>query len=123
MWWTQDRSGIIEIAPCAAELCGRIVGQDEPRGTDGSLPRDWRGNVQCRLEILRVHATSTPGLWKGEVLDPTNGQRWNCEIYVGPDGSLRLRGYIFTPLLGETQIWPKFSGQVSEQCDIETGPG
>ncbi len=118
LWWTEDHSGVIAIAPCDLGLCGRIVGQPNPLLPDGSLPRDWRGEPECGLDFLDVRATDTANLWLGQVLDPRNGQRWNAEIYLDADGNLRLRGYILTPLLGQTQIWTRFAGRVNDKCVI-----
>jgi uncharacterized protein (DUF2147 family) len=118
LWWTEDHSGVIAISPCESGLCGRIVGQPDPVLPDGSLPRDWRGEPECGLAFLRVKASEDSELWVGTVLNPRNGTRWNCEISVDAEGNLRLRGYIFTSLLGETQIWTRFGGRVSEACEI-----
>ena len=110
---------MIAIAPCEDRLCGRIVGQPHPRNPDGSLPVDAHGVPHCGLEILRdAKPTSTEGHWRGVITNPEDVSKWNCEIWVEEDGSLRLRGYVLIPLLGETQVWPAFRGAVAGDCSI-----
>ena len=36
-----------------------------------------------------------------------NGKTYNANISLQPDGKLRLRGYVGTPMLGETQLWTR----------------
>ena len=117
-WWTEDRSGVIEIARCGEALCGRIVGQPQPRNPDGSLPVDIHGVPHCDLTILHDATETEPGRWRGRITDPETGQDWRCELSIAADGALRLRGYLLVPLLGQTQIWPPFQGSVKKDCTI-----
>ncbi len=129
LWWTQDRSGVIAIAPCAGGLCGRIVGQPHPRNADGGVPvdahgvpecGDAHGVPECGLEILHAaQPTTEEGRYRGVITNPEDASNWNCEIWVDADGALRLRGYVLIPLLGETQVWSAFSGAVAEDCSIQ----
>jgi uncharacterized protein (DUF2147 family) len=45
--------------------------------------------------------------WEGgEILDPSNGKTYNCNIRVVDNGAkLNVRGYIGFSLLGRTQTW------------------
>lgn len=116
---------MVEISACGEqhadpqgqELCGRIIGQDHPRDAAGHIPRSPNGQPHCGLVILRVSAPKD-GRFRGTITNPQDGKVWNCEISVNPDGTLRLRGYVLTPLLGASQIWPPFNGHVSPACDI-----
>jgi uncharacterized protein (DUF2147 family) len=122
-WWTEDRSGVIEITRCGQALCGRIVGQTEPRDARGNISRDIHGVPDCGLTILHDARQVEPGRWRGRITNPDDGQDWRCEIWVGEDGALRLRGYVVVPLLGQTQVWPPFHGQVAADCTIAAGSG
>jgi uncharacterized protein (DUF2147 family) len=117
LWWTEDRSGVIQIAPCAEGLCGRIVGQIEPRDAGGNVTLDIHGVPHCGLLILRGRLVKA-GHWRGSIVNPEDGSVWNCEFWVGADGALRLRGYVLVELIGQTQIWPRFQGQVAKDCTI-----
>lgn len=118
VWWTQDRSGVIGITPCGDGFCGRIVGQLNIRDSMGRVPVDGHGVAHCGLTILRGEPTEEPGHFRGTIADPDDGKDWQCEFWVGEDNRLRLRGYLVLPLLGETQIWPPFTGQLAGDCGI-----
>ena len=118
-WLTEDHDGVIAIAPCGAELCGRIVGMSQPLRSDGSRPLDKQGRPQCGLTILHVAAGDAPGLWQGEITDPDDGSVWHCRLSMDDEGRLHLRGYVLLPLLGQTQLWTPYTGHVTQDCHME----
>ena len=94
-WLTQDGDGVIGIEPCGqAILCGRIVGLTLDR-PESPMPTDVRGRPLCGLPILEMRAGD--GTWRGTITDPRSGSVWRAEMWLGGDGSLRLRGYVFGP--------------------------
>ncbi len=109
---------MIEVAPCAQGLCGRIVGQPDIRDQEGKISLDVHGVAQCGLIILRGAPTKEPGHYRGTITNPDDGRDWRSEFWVGGDGYLRLRGYVMLPLLGQTQTWPPFIGSVASDCSI-----
>ena len=113
-WLTEDRGGVIQLQACGTALCGVIVGlTDWP--ANGDVKRDWRGRPQCHSILLDRLALQNDGRWHGTVTDPENGRVYSAEVWV-PDGTLRLRGYIGLPMLGSTQSWPPFHGNVQMDC-------
>jgi uncharacterized protein (DUF2147 family) len=53
------------------------------------------------------------GVWEdGTLYDPETGKTYSGTITLQPDGMLRLRGYIGTPLLGRNTIWTRHTGPV-----------
>jgi len=118
LWWTQGHDGVISIAACGGGLCGRIVGQLEPQDEQGRRPVDVHGKPECGLTILHGKPGSAPGHWSGVITNPEDGHDWASEFWIGDDGSLRLRGYLVVPALGETQVWTKFEGRVEADCSI-----
>lgn len=118
MWWTEDHTGVIRIFRCPEGMCGRIVGQTEPRDAQGHITLDVNGVPHCGLVFLHGSETDEPGHYAGIVTDPDSGNNWHCRFWVGADGSLRLRGYVLIPALGQTQTWPLFHGRVAEDCTI-----
>ncbi|WP_297370291.1 DUF2147 domain-containing protein [Acidocella sp.] len=114
-WLTADHQAVIALAPCGAAECGRIVGMvfDHPNDPE---PLDWRGRAQCGETIITVTPTSD-GSWQGEVLDPRTGTRYRAKLWRDA-GRLALRGYVLTPLLGETQNWRAFAGQILPGCHL-----
>ncbi len=115
LWFTEDHGGVISLQPCGPALCGVIVGlSDWP--ANGDVKRDWRGRPQCHSTLLANLKKQDDGRWHGTVTNPEDGQVYDAEVWVPPDGVLRLRGYIGLPLLGSTQKWPPFQGQVRSDC-------
>jgi uncharacterized protein (DUF2147 family) len=117
-WLTQGGDGVIQIAPCGAGYCGRIVGMSQTHGPGGSVLRDNKGRPECGLTILQVTAGSDAGKWDGHITDPDDGKVYDSELSVDEQGRLHLRGYVLTPLLGQTQIWTKYSGATDASCEM-----
>jgi uncharacterized protein (DUF2147 family) len=44
---------------------------------------------------------------EGTIYSAENGKTYSANISLQADGTLRLRGYVGTPLFGETQIWTR----------------
>jgi uncharacterized protein (DUF2147 family) len=120
-WYTPDRTGVIRIAPCGPALCGVIVGlTDWPK--DGSVLRDVHGTPQCHLTLLDRLRLQDDGRWHGTVTNPEDGKIYDAEVWVGPDGAMRLRGYIAIELLGSTQRWTAFHGSIAQDCHFVEKP-
>lgn len=117
-WLTQDGGGVIEILPCGKAVCGRIVGMREPLLADGSPRKDRNGRSQCGLTILHDARETEPGVWSGRITNPEDGTDWNCQFRVDTNGTLRLRGYVVVPLLGQTQAWTRYAGSADEACRL-----
>jgi len=107
LWLTEDRTGVIEIAPCGAALCGRIVGM--------AAPRDARN---CGLVILPDAKPNRDGGYDGHVTDPSTGSVWRCVLWLDETGDLNLHGYVLLPWLGRTQKWTRYTGRVNDRCEI-----
>jgi uncharacterized protein (DUF2147 family) len=115
LWYTEDRGGVISVQPCGPALCGIIVGlSDWP--ANGDVKRDWRGRPQCHSVLLADLVLHDDARWHGTVTNPEDGKTYSAEVWLPADGVLRLRGYIGLPLLGSTQRWPPFDGQVRPDC-------
>jgi uncharacterized protein (DUF2147 family) len=112
---TEDGRGVIEFRPCGSAICGYIEGiSGFP--PDGSTLRDVYGTPQCHLTLLRGLRLDDDGRYHGTVTNPETGRSYAAEVWVPPDGTLRLRGYIGLDLLGVTQLWPPFHGLVQPDC-------
>ncbi|WP_298354291.1 DUF2147 domain-containing protein [Rhodoblastus sp.] len=59
----------------------------------------------------------------GHVLDPRNGSVWSAQLEVTPDNQkLNLRGYLGTPLLGQTRVWTRLPDDTMALADIPGDP-
>ena len=114
-WLTENGGGVIDIEPCGSLHCGRIVGL-AAASSGTPLPKDVNGNPRCGLEIIHGLAETGPGEWTGKITNPEDGQTYSSRLSVDDDGRLHLRGYVLVPLLGQTQIWTRYGGQVTADC-------
>jgi uncharacterized protein (DUF2147 family) len=111
-WATEDGDGVIAVAPCtdSAALCGRIVGIRHPPGAP--VP------PRCGMVILRNQRPAEDGSWRGNVLDPRSGRTFGAQMWLDDAGNLRVRGFLISPLLGQTQIWHRYAGQLGSDCTM-----
>lgn len=126
-WLTASGVAQVRIAPCAAAasgaLCGTIVGLINPKGPDGKAvapeaATDFRNENQALRGrkvigmplIWGFKATSDPNTFEsGQIYNGENGKTYSANISLQPDGKLRLRGYVGSPMFGETQLWTRVS--------------
>jgi uncharacterized protein (DUF2147 family) len=113
VWLTEDGDGAVEIFDCGELLCGQIAWQRSPLRPDGSPDIDdrnpdpaLRGRPICGLQIIGDLRQSDPASWTdGWVYDPDSGKTYHANLTMESADTLRLRGYIGIPLLGENQLW------------------
>lgn len=124
-WLTASGKAQVKIDPCpdpaSGPICGFIVGLIEPRGPDGvvvapEVANDFR-NENPALRSRKVlgmpliwgfKKTSDPNAFDGgQIYNGENGKIYSANISLQPDGTLRLRGYVGSPMFGETQIWTR----------------
>ncbi len=108
-------------SPANGPVCGVIVGLINPKGPDGQvvapdMATDFR-NPDPNLRGRKV--IGMPLIWgfkktadlnafeEGHIYNGENGKVYTANISLQPDGTLRLRGYVGSPMFGETQIWTR----------------
>jgi uncharacterized protein (DUF2147 family) len=122
LWLTQRKHGIVEIYRCGADgsLCGRLVwfrieqGDTNTQGIDLRNPDPARRNRSlCGLIFMTGFKPAGANTWEdGDLYDPESGHTYHGTITLQADGTLRLRGYIGIPLLGESNVWTRHTGSV-----------
>ncbi|CAN5164066.1 DUF2147 domain-containing protein [soil metagenome] len=126
-WLTASGVAQVRIAPCAdaasGALCGTIVALINPKGPDGKAvapeaATDYRNENQALRSrkvigmplIWGFKATSDRNTFEsGQIYNGENGKTYSANISLQPDGKLRLRGYVGSPMFGETQLWTRVS--------------
>ena len=126
-WLTQSGVAQVKIAPCAdpktGAICGTVVGLINPKGPNGNVVApetvtDYR-NPDPALRSRKM--LGMPLIWgfktgsdantfeDGKIYNGENGKTYSASISLQADGKLRLRGYVGSPMLGETQLWTRVS--------------
>ena len=126
-WLTASGVGQVKVGPyphaASGVICGTIVGLINPKGPDGRVVApeavtDYRNeNPALRSRkmigmplIWGFKATSDPNTFEsGQIYNGENGKIYSANISLQTDGKLRLRGYVGSPMLGETQLWTRVS--------------
>ncbi len=119
LWLTQDHDGVMRVSPCDGGLCVDIAGVVLDHASDPT-PVDYRGISQCHLRLVSDAKPIGANLWKGHILDPRDGRVFGVELSADPRGKLALRGFLGIPLLGETQTWTRYPGNVPNDCRMTT---
>ena len=124
-WLSESGVAQIKIGPCpdaaSGPICGFVVNLINPRGPDGAAvapeaATDYR-NENPALRTRKV--TGMPLIWgfkqaaqpntfeDGKIYNGEDGKTYSANISLQPDGKLRLRGFVGTPMFGKTQLWTR----------------
>jgi len=99
LWLTDDGKGVVEVAPCGRNMCGKIVRVLE-RGpgiptTDVKNPDPARRNRPIiGLQVLSGFKPGTNAWEGGRAYDPKKGSSYNSSLRLNRDGSLRVTGCV-----------------------------
>jgi uncharacterized protein (DUF2147 family) len=125
VWLTASGVAQVRIGPCDSPangpVCGVIVGLINPKGPNGQvvapdMATDFRNpdpNLRGRKVIGMAliwgfKKTADPTVFEeGHIYNVENGKVYTANISLQPDRTLRLRGYVGSPMFGETQIWTR----------------
>ena len=115
--WLHENGRIqVEITPCGALLCGRLVWFRWPNDAQGLPLVDvnnpdpaLRTQPLLGLQILGgLHRTGDDLFWEdGVIYNPDDGTYYNVTMTIEDDGTLHVRAYVLVPLLGTTLIWTR----------------
>jgi len=124
LWYAEGGAAQVQIEPCDAALCGRIVWLRSPFDEEGCDQRDRRNPDSALrdrpligLQVLTGLRTAADGqLWSdGTIYDPTSGRTYRCTAQLEGTDRLHLRGFIGIPLLGRTTTWIRV-GSENQMC-------
>jgi uncharacterized protein (DUF2147 family) len=123
-WLTASKTAQIRIAPCAdpsrGPICGSVVSLQNARGPDGNVvapeaavdSRNTNPALRNRkilgMVLLYDFKAAGPNIYEdGTIYNAENGKTYKANITLQADGTLRLRGYVGSPMFGETQVWTR----------------
>ncbi len=109
-WMTEEKDGIVTIAPCGKSLCGKItrflvappegVGQRDVNNPNPKL----RQRKLLGLPVLSGF-TEESDLWRGRIYDPKSGKDYRSVVRRLNASTLEVKGCI-GPFC-QTQIWKR----------------
>jgi uncharacterized protein (DUF2147 family) len=124
-WLSESGVAQIKIGPCpdaaSGPICGYVANLINPRGPDGApvapdAATDYRNeNPSLRTRkvmgmplIWGFKQATTPNTFEdGKVYNGEDGKTYSANISLQPDGRLRLRGFVGSPMFGKTQYWTR----------------
>ena len=115
-WQTEPDDGAVGIVQigvdAAGTMQGRIVGGNHPGLKDVNNTDPAARTLALRGQvILRDMKYAGGGHWSGgTIYRASNGKIYKCNVTLGADGKLHVRGYIGFSLLGSTQEWTRYTG-------------
>jgi uncharacterized protein (DUF2147 family) len=109
-WRTQGGRGVVEIAPCGAQICGKVVdgpgmaanpGLTDTKNKDASK----RSRPLKGLPILSGFSGG-PTLWKGgTIYNPEDGGTYRSTLQLAGPDTLKVKGCV-GPIC-RTQTWTR----------------
>lgn len=98
-WMTHDKDSIVEIAPCGATVCGKVlrVLKMMPNGKapiDLNNPDPALRNRPVQGMMILSGFTDGGKQWNGRIYDPKSGKSYKSKLARNPDGSLKVQGCI-----------------------------
>ena len=124
-WMTESKKAHVHLKPCPdasrGPVCGVVAALFSPRGPDGVVvepeaatdvhnrdPAQRGRKILGMVMLYDFKKGSEPNSFEeGTIYSAENGKTYSANISLQADGTLRLRGYVGTPLFGETQIWTR----------------
>ena len=114
-WRTESRESIIEIYRDGASYSGKVIWTENPNDENGQPKRDVlnpdpskRNNFFVGTVIMTGFTFDNDKTWKsGEIYDLTHGKTYKAQITLKDSNTLKMRGYIGTPMFGKTVTWKR----------------
>jgi uncharacterized protein (DUF2147 family) len=123
--WVNDNGWVVETAPCDEGMCGTVVAvggrTDNPRRFDDrNADPALRTRPLCGIRVFGgFESAGAPGEWEGGwVYNPQDGKTYNANMEAGDGGTLDVRGYVLTPMLGRTMTLQRQTTEI-DRCSPE----
>jgi len=111
LWLTDDRKGVVRIAPCGQQLCGYIAqvldrAPNVPT-TDVNNP-DPKLRKQPLVGLRTLWGFSrTENLWEGgRAYDPKSGKSYRSTLQLNADGTLKVTGCVL--FVCDSRRWTRY---------------
>ena len=115
VWIDDTGQGAVQIEPCGANLCGRIVWLHAPHDPAGNPVKDElnpepaaRSRLICGLQVIGDLKRQTDSRWDGGwIYDPKVGKYYDVALRLRSSDQLEVTGYLGVKLLSETFTWKR----------------
>jgi uncharacterized protein (DUF2147 family) len=109
-WINQDRSALVRIAPCGAQLCGTVVrvlahGRGVPTTDVNNSNSRLRSRPLVGLRVLSGFTRAGTRWEGGRAYDPKSGNSYRARLEPGRDGSLTVTGCVL--FVCRSQSWTR----------------
>lgn len=107
-WLTDDKAGVVEIAPCGNALCGKLAAVLDPKAPTQDINNPdpaLKGRPLAGIAILTGLTRDGAGWSGGEAYDPKTGHTYRASIRVAEDGRLDVTGCVL--LICRTRHWTR----------------
>jgi uncharacterized protein (DUF2147 family) len=99
LWRTDDGKGLVRIAPCGGQMCGRIEQVLDKRPSVPTTDINNPDPLLRRRPILGLQTlsgfTRDGAVWSsGHAYDPKSGRTYRATLQLNADGSLKLTGCV-----------------------------
>ena len=99
---TEEEDGKIEFYQRGREFIGKLIWSIEPNLDVNNPEPSKRGQNTVGQEIFFLEQTED-NEWEGEVYDSRSGRTYNVQLWFENNRTLKIRGYIGHPILGQTE--------------------
>ncbi len=108
-YWSPDKDGRIVVYEKDGKYFGKSIWGTKP-GKDVKNPNPaLRQREVIGMEFL-TNFEFNPNqneYQQGKIYDPRSGKTYDCKMWLGKDGNLRVRGYLGFSLLGMTVVFER----------------
>lgn len=125
LWYDDTGRGAVELLPCGANLCGRIVWLKDPLNDKGQPLVDRynpnparRTTPICGLQIIGGLKPMPEGTWDtGWIYDPKTGSAYDAAIQLQRADQLKVTGYKGVKLFSKSFTWMRAPADLP-RCDV-----
>ncbi|MDW3191470.1 MAG: DUF2147 domain-containing protein [Cytophagales bacterium] len=103
-YWTENRTGKIEIYKDQSQYYGMIIWRKEVRKDTENPDEELKSRSVIGIVFLQNFSNTDKNEWSGgEVYSIDNGGTYSGKMWLANDGkTLKMRGYLGISLLGRT---------------------
>ncbi len=108
-WWTEGREGLMKIVKTKSGLYEVLLleGKDADK-KDVNNPDPKLRDRKLKGIVIMWHLRFEDGEYvDGYCYNPRDGNTYRVKMKITGPASLRLRGYLAIPLLGQSQDWTR----------------